>query len=120
MVPLAVAASLEPDPRGHGTHQQFGLPPCTVYQVFGVRCPTCGMTTSWAHLVRGQVIGAFAANAGGATSGLLVAACAAWLVASAARGRWIGCLPSANAWAWIAVAVVAVTLVDWGVRMLIQ
>src|SRR5947209_2100708 len=41
---LATAACLTPSPRGMGTHQQLGLPPCTVVQWFGVRCPSCGMT----------------------------------------------------------------------------
>ena len=47
-----------------GTHQQLGLPPCTVLDWFGIRCPSCGMTTSWAHMVRGQVLAAARANAG--------------------------------------------------------
>ena len=118
MVLLAAAGRLEPDRRGYGTHQQFGLPPCTIYLVFGLRCPTCGMTTSWAHLVRGQIVGAVRANSGGAVLGLLAGIGGVWLPWSAARGRWIGWVPTVNACAWIAAAVVTVTIVDWGLRML--
>jgi hypothetical protein len=34
---LAAAAWLQPDPRGFGTHQQLGLPPCTFQALFGNR-----------------------------------------------------------------------------------
>jgi hypothetical protein len=118
LAPLAVAGYLEPDSQGHGTHQRLGLPPCTVYVLFGVRCPTCGMTTSWAHLVRGQVGGAFRANVGGALLGLLAVIGVPWLLVSAARGRWLGWVPDADVGAWIAAAVTLVTLADWAVRML--
>src|SRR5690242_10680262 len=49
-VMLATAWRLTPSPRGLGTHQQLGLAPCTVEQWFGMRCPSCGMTTAWAHV----------------------------------------------------------------------
>ena len=45
---FALARSIEPDQRGYGTHEQVGLPPCTFIRVFNVRCPTCGMMTSFA------------------------------------------------------------------------
>src|SRR3954447_16098360 len=44
---LGVACWLRPDPRGMGTHQQLGLPPCTFYLYTDVPCPSCGMTTSF-------------------------------------------------------------------------
>lgn len=118
LCPLALAAVLRPDPLGHGTHQQLGLPPCTFVVLFGRRCPSCGMTTSWSHLVRGEVAGAAKANAGGALLGLVALAAEPWLVASAARGRWLGMRPNAVAVAWVLMGAVAVALVDWAVRML--
>ncbi len=63
--PLAVlitAASLTPDPAGHGTHTQLGLPPCGFLTVTGYPCPGCGLTTSFAHMIRLQVVGAARAN----------------------------------------------------------
>src|SRR5207302_1856701 len=53
---LATARMLSPDDRGHGTHEQLGLPPCTFYLTFGRPCPACGMTTSWAWLLRGNAV----------------------------------------------------------------
>ena len=114
---LSVAAFLEPDPRGLGTHQQFGLPPCTFRFLFGRPCPTCGMTTSWAHLVRGQPIGALGANVGGALLATLAVVSVPWLAASAARGRWLGWAPNSIVMAWVGLAILLVTLIDWGIRL---
>ena len=114
---LGVAAALEPDPRGYGTHQRFGLPPCTFRVLFGRRCPTCGMTTAWACLVRGQLSGALRANVGGTLLAALAAVGAPWLLGSALRGRWLGWTPTDTVLAWLAVAVALITLVDWGLRL---
>jgi hypothetical protein len=115
---LAVAAWLEPSPIGMGTHQQLGLPPCTFWMVFGRPCPTCGMTTSWAHLVRGNVVGAFRANAGGALLAMLAIVAVPWLLASARRGKWIGVLPNGVVAACISTTILVVILIDWVVRLL--
>ena len=116
---LAVAAFVEPNPRGRGTHQQFGLPPCTFRILFGKPCPSCGMTTSWSHLVRAQLIGAWRANAGGMLLGILAMAGTPWLLASAVRGRWLGWVPNTAVLAWVASGVVLVTLIHWGIRLAI-
>src|SRR3984957_18651504 len=88
---FGVAAMLEPDSRGFGTHRQLGLPPCTVRLLFGIPCPSCGMTTSFASLMRGQLDQSFRANPAGLLLGL---ACAAlipwcWLSVFYARLCWI-------------------------------
>ncbi|MCS6977955.1 MAG: DUF2752 domain-containing protein [Gemmatales bacterium] len=60
---FAVAAWLRPSSAGLGTHRQLGLPPCSFYIVTGgVPCPSCGMTTSFCHLVRGQILESLRAN----------------------------------------------------------
>lgn len=51
---LALAAWLEPDPKGFGTHCQLGLAPCSLPATLGIPCAGCGMTTAFAHTVRGQ------------------------------------------------------------------
>ena len=117
LVLLAAAALLKPDPRGLGTHQQFGLPPCTFRFLFGRPCPTCGMTTAWAHLVRGQLIAALRANAGGTLLAALAVVSVPWLAVSAARGRWLGLAPRSIAVAWVGSAILLVTLIDWIVRL---
>ena len=118
MCPLATAAVLRPNQSGHGTHRQLGLPPCTFVVLFGRRCPSCGMTTAWAHLMRGQVAGALRANVGGALLGLLALVAEPWLLISAVRGRWFGWVPSSIVLAWVLSGIVVVTLIDWSIRML--
>lgn len=59
---LIVARSLQPDPRGFGTHTQLGLPPCAFHAWTGLPCPTCGLTTSFAYMARWQITSAFAAH----------------------------------------------------------
>jgi len=117
MLAWGLARWLEPDPVGHGTHRQLGLPPCSFIVLYGRRCPTCGMTTSWAHLARGQVAVAVRANVGGTLLGLLALAALPWILASAGRGRWWAWAPDANGLAWLCAAVFAVTLIDWLVRL---
>lgn len=116
---LVVAAFVKPDPRGSGTHRQFGLPPCTFRVLFGTPCPSCGMTTSWSHVVRGQLIGAWRANVGGTLLGILAMAGTPWLLVSAVRGRWLGWVPNTAVLAWVASAVVLATLIHWGIRLAI-
>jgi len=76
------------------------------------------MTTSWAHLIRGEAAGAFRANVGGALLGIAALVAAPWLLASAIRGRWCVWEPASAPIAWAASAVLIVTLVDWLVRIL--
>src|SRR5947208_1542702 len=52
-------------PRRMGTHLQMGLPPCTFREMTGVPCPSCGMTTSFALLMHGDVVNSLRANAVG-------------------------------------------------------
>jgi len=115
---LVVAALVEPDPRGFGTHQRFGLPPCSVRVLFGIRCPTCGMTTAWSRLVRGQVTGAFRANVGGTVMGMLAVPAAAWFLLCAGRGRWVGWAPNNVVVASGALVIGLITIVDWAVRLI--
>ena len=69
---IATAWSIEPDARGHGTHEQLGREPCGYLQRTGEPCPSCGMTTSFAHTVRFQIVAALRANPAGTVLSLLV------------------------------------------------
>jgi hypothetical protein len=62
LVMVAVGLYLTPDPAGHGTHQQLGLPPCTIYYLTGRPCPSCGLTTSVSAILHGQFGLAWRAN----------------------------------------------------------
>ena len=62
---IVTAAWLTPDPAGLGTHRQLGLPGCTMVTWFGIRCPGCGMTTSWAYTTHGDFEGGIKSNVAG-------------------------------------------------------
>jgi len=83
---LLLASALVPNSSGFGTHEQLGLPPCTFQSVFGVPCPSCGMTTSWAYLLRGSIDESLKANLAGFLLCLLAFVSIPWLVWIATRG----------------------------------
>lgn len=62
---FTVAARLHPQGLTHGTHRQLGLPPCGFVVMAGLPCPTCGMTTSFAHTIRGDLWQAVYSQAAG-------------------------------------------------------
>ncbi len=91
---LIIAWTLQPDPRGYGTHHQLGFPDCTFIVLWGIPCPMCGMTTSWSNLMHGSWLNSFRSNPGGAllgiTSMLAIPICAwrAWL-GVATENNWL-------------------------------
>ena len=107
---LLLARWLPPDPRGWGTHEQLGLPPCTLLALTGKRCPACGMTTAWAHFTRGRMAEALQAHASGTLlAGVaLVVALGALIVA--ARGKRLSSQPRESAIAAAAVALAGTVL----------
>ncbi|MEM9656785.1 MAG: DUF2752 domain-containing protein [Planctomycetota bacterium] len=115
---LAAAWSLTPDERGLGTHEQLGLAPCWIHARFGVVCPSCGMTTAWAHAMRGQIGHAAACNAGGLLLWVVATTATPWCLFVAARGRWPWQRPSPRALLWCGTALLLVTLADWFRRVL--
>ncbi len=53
---LGVAAWLTPSAEGHGTHQMLGMAPCGWMVGYGMPCPSCGMTTAFAHAAHGSLL----------------------------------------------------------------
>lgn len=117
IAPLVLAVFLAPNPTGHGTHRQLGLPPCSAIVLFGCRCPSCGMTTAFSHTVRGQIVGAIRANSAGAALALFDVLVAPWLVVSAVWGWWWPCRPNPNVLAWITSGILGLMMIDWGLRL---
>jgi len=110
---LSVAGWVTPDPSGVGSHRQLGFPACSSIMLTGYPCPTCGMTTAFAHTIRGQLIAAFLAQ----PAGLLLAL---GTIATAAGSLFVlltGIVPSPN---WyrispgrVVLIVAAVILLGW-------
>ena len=113
---FVVARILQPDEAGLGTHMQLGLPPCTSISLLGLPCPSCGMTTAWSLLTRGQLSLALQRNAGGT---LLAIIGIAYLPASC---YFFFCGRSTRGWFSLALAIaiasaLGVSICQWMVRL---
>ena len=67
---FVVAACLNPyfadgSARRMETHRELGLPECTFKRITGLPCPSCGMTTSFALTIRGDLVNGVQANSVG-------------------------------------------------------
>jgi len=112
---LAVAARINPDPAGHGTREQLGIPLCGFYERTGYPCPTCGMTTAFAHLVRGRVIRAFSTQPAGALAALacmIIPFFAGYVIIHPRRFDWQMYLLRIN-WLGVLFILAAVVLLSW-------
>ncbi len=117
---LSVAWALAPAARGFGTHQALGLPPCSWPARFGVPCPSCGMTTSFALAAKGRLLGSFLAQPMGCllaiATGMALVACA-WTIVTGrtlwpvyerlwnARVAWLVGLAALLAWGYKAACM---------------
>ncbi len=115
---LTIAGRLQPDSSGVGTHRQLGFPPCLPIALFGYPCPTCGMTTAFAHGVRGHIIAAFNAQPAGLAAALLTIL---------ATGLSLGVIATGNVWIpnWyrlrperVAVGLVLFILGAWAYKLI--
>ena len=116
LVGFGLAATVNPDPSGRGTHQQFGFPPCIILTKTNIPCPTCGMTTSFAHFVRGQ----WGQSAEVNTSGFFLAVCCLcylpWSLMTVVRGRWWLVNDVERWFAWLSLSWLVVLILEWGLR----
>ncbi len=112
---LAVAWSLSPAKEGIGTHRALGLPECSWPARFGVPCPSCGMTTAFAHATKGELLASVRAQPMGALLALATGMAfvgSLWTLATGrsvwpvyerawnARGAWILGLLALLAWGY--------------------
>lgn len=52
---ILASVLLRPNPEGYGTHKSLGLPSCLTATLFGLkRCPSCGLTTAFALIGKGD------------------------------------------------------------------
>ena len=73
--------------RTMATHTTLGLPPCNFVVMTDKPCPSCGMTTSFALLVRGDVSASLNANWVGTTLAIGWAGLLVWCLASAVAAK---------------------------------
>lgn len=122
-VVFAIALYIDPyrggQPWHMETHRQLGLPPCSFKEATGYPCPSCGMTTSFALLVRGDVWNALQANAVGA---LLAAFCMVlipWGIACSVVGRFLFVHALERVATRLVVAFFLLMLLRWGIVLLL-
>jgi Protein of unknown function (DUF2752) len=124
VVVFAVAAWVNPyDATGRAllmaTHRQLGLPPCTFYVLTGgYPCPSCGMTTSFALLMHGDLWNSLRANAVGTALGLFCALLIPWSLICAIRGRTYFISSFERALTKVVLAFLTLMLARWGAVLL--
>lgn len=92
---LSIAAYLTPDPQGHATHTQLGMPKCSWVMMYEKPCPTCGMTTAFSHAGEAQWISAILTQPMGAFLALLTTMIFWAATHQAVTGSRIGSVPQA-------------------------
>jgi hypothetical protein len=112
-----LAAYLKPSPAGFGTHQSLGLPPCSFIIMFGKPCPSCGMTTSFAHFVRGQLPSSLRANAAGTILAVSCVVLMLWSFCCAWKGRYVWFSDPVTLLAYGLSGLAGITLVHWVWRL---
>ena len=117
MAVLGVAAWMVPRPNGHGTHQELGMPPCSMIAELGWPCPTCGMTTSVSQAVRGRLGEAFHAHPFGLVLTATLAVVMVLGLAQAISGRCVLGRLGVLGW-WWAVILGGGLLAGWGYKAL--
>jgi Protein of unknown function (DUF2752) len=114
---VVLAATISPAAEHMGSHRQLGLLPCGFLTITGLPCPTCGMTTAFAHTVHGHWLEAVRSQ----LAGFLIAIATALVGLSAAVGAVTGRYPAVNwyrvnptrfVW-WVAGVLVAA----WAVKI---
>jgi hypothetical protein len=122
---FAVAVSLDPY-REDGTaltmetHRQLGLPPCTFKTYTGLPCPSCGMTTSFALLVRGDVWNSVQANFAGTALAALGLVFVPWSIASVTRSRLLGVRCFETLAFRLSIWFLILIFGRWGIAILLQ
>ncbi len=116
---LLVAAAVPPSPDGMGTHRMLGLPACSWPAAVGVPCPSCGMTTAFAHAARGNLPAALAAQPAGGVLALLTAMTFLVALHAAATGSRAVTLLQGVAGTRAAIAAAVLLLGAWGYKILV-
>lgn len=110
---LVLAATVDPDPRGYGTHERLGLPPCGFHLMFSIPCPSCGSTTSFAHFVRGRFGESLRSNPAALFLAMGMTVAIPWLTFSSVCGRLLGVHEPLKWTAILACVLVVIALIHW-------
>lgn len=115
--PLVLASGLTPAEAGVGTHRGLGLPACGWQASMGLPCPSCGMTTSFAHAVRGDVLKAAMVQPAGLLACVLTAGVVLGGLYAAITGAPLQRVVSAGLQPRIVWWGLVILLIGWAVTM---
>jgi hypothetical protein len=109
----------EPDgtPRRLETHTQLGLQPCTFYKMTHMPCPSCGMTTSFALLMHGDLLNSLQANWVGTALAVFCLFLIPWGLASAYRQRTLFVRSMETTVVIVVIALLGLMMLRWGVLL---
>lgn len=107
-------------PMREASHQTLGLPACRFKELTRAPCPSCGMTTSFALLVRGDIINSLRANWVGTGLAAFCLLFIPWAVLSTLRGRFMWVRNIEMALGFLVGAFTVLMLGRWGVVMLLM
>ncbi|MBT5018802.1 MAG: DUF2752 domain-containing protein [Planctomicrobium sp.] len=112
-----IGSTVDPDPRGFGTHQQFGLPPCRFREVLGISCPSCGGTTSVAHFVRAQWVESAKANTAVFSLALIGLLSIPWFLFSLWKGYLLGIEYPSKLFVTLTLSLTGIAVLQWVWRL---
>ena len=115
---FAVALWIDPynedgSPKSMATHRQLGLPPCNFYRATGLPCPSCGMTTSFALLMHGDLMNSLRANAVGTLLAGFCVLLIPWSLASAIWRRTLFIGSIERTLTFVVLAFLSMMLMRW-------
>jgi hypothetical protein len=106
-------------PRRLQTHTQLGFQPCTFYKLTGKPCPSCGMTTSFALLMHGDLVNSLKANWVGTLMAFLGLVMIPWSLASAFRQRTLFIRSMETTMITVLIVVLTLMILRWGVVLVL-
>jgi hypothetical protein len=114
---LVIGYLLEPSARGMGSHTRLGLPACGWLAMFGKPCMTCGYTTTFALMTKGEFVMAFRNQPAAALLAIGTSA-AFWLCAYAAiTGSNITRVTAIFAKGWVLWTIGGMVMAAWGYKV---
>lgn len=117
---IVVALVVRPSGAGFGSHTQLGIAKCSWPTTWGIPCPTCGMTTAFAHTMRGQWGAAIRVQPMGWLLAVWVVGGMCFSATACLTGRtwrinWYRVSP-----VFVAAIVVGLGLAAWGYKILVM
>jgi hypothetical protein len=116
---FVVLERIAPSPSLIGTHERFGLPPCSFHAVFGLPCPGCGGTTAVCYMLHGDPVHALESSILG--TAVFIALAGVWVACAVSLilRRPLTVEPSSGLAVRLVPYTIALALVSWVVKIIV-